>query len=514
MSSRNVQRSLNYVSQIANTAKTNIMKTWHRPITFILVCSVIFFAGTACSPEDQNSATAAHDTQSGDTQSNVTQSGDAQPGVAQTDNTQPGNTQTDATQSGETQAGAAQSATNQSDGPQQVQITDEQAKAIHERLITLDSHVDIAREYMLKPEFDPGKTTNMKVDLDKMERGGLDVAFFIIYVEQGPRTPEGYAAARQAADIKFTAIHKMVDTYPDRIEMAYHPADVKRIIESGKKVAVIGIENGFILGHDEHSLELLADYYQRGARYLGLTHSGNNDICDSSSASKKLGDTLNALHGMSDFGREVVAKANQLGMMVDVSHSSKQCMMQAVKASIAPIIASHSGVRAMADSARNLDDEQMNRLAEAGGVMQLVGYTGFIKPNPARDQASSDLEEQVRLAYGAQEFSYKLHEFTPEFQAGLIKINEDYPLATVSDFVDQIDYAVNLIGIDAVGISSDFDGGGELDGWFNAAESFNLTRELLKRGYNEQQIGKIWSGNLLRVWAEVEQAAVEKAAGE
>lgn len=387
----------------------------------------------------------------------------------------------------------------------------QQAKAIHERVIALDSHVDIAREYMLKPEFDPGKTTNMKVDLDKMEQGGLDVVVFIVYVAQGPRTPEGYAAAKKAADIKFSAIHKMADTYSNRIEIAYNSEDVKRIVDAGKKVAIIGIENGFILGYDAHSLDLLEDYYKRGARYLGLTHSGNNDICDSSSASKKWGDTENALNGMSEFGRKVVAKANDLGMMVDASHSSRQCMMQAIDASRAPIIASHSGVKAMADSSRNLDDEQMRKLAESGGVMQLVAYTGFIKPDPARNQAFNDLEESVRLEYGAEEFSYKLHEFTPSYQAGVVQINIDYPLATVSDFIDQVQYAANLIGIDHVGISSDFDGGGEVDGWSSAAESFNITVELLKRGYNEEQIGKIWSGNLLRVWAKAEQVARESA---
>lgn len=387
----------------------------------------------------------------------------------------------------------------------------QQAKAIHERVITLDSHVDIAREYMLKPEFDPGKTTTMKVDLDKMEQGGLDVVFFIVYVAQGQRTPDGYAAAKKAADIKFSAIHKMADTYSDRIEIAYHPEDVKRIIDAGKKVAIIGIENGFTLGHDEYSLALLEDYYQRGARYLGLTHSGNNDICDSSSASKKLGDTPNALNGMSEFGLEVVAKANDLGMMVDASHSSKQCMMQATEVSRAAIIASHSGVRAMADSSRNLDDEQMHKLAATGGVLQLVAYTGFIKPDAARDQAFSDLEESVRLEYGAEEFSYKLHEFTPGYQAGVVQINIDYPLATVSDYIDQVQYAIDLMGINHVGISSDFDGGGEVDGWSSAAESFNITLELLKRGYSEAQIGKIWGGNLLRVWAEAEQVARESA---
>lgn len=390
-----------------------------------------------------------------------------------------------------------------------IQADDSQdnATAIHARLLTLDSHVDIAREYMLQPEFDPGLTTSMKVDLQKMQQGGLDTVFFIVYVAQGPRTAEGYAAAKAAADKKFRAIHNMVETYPDRIALAYSPEDVTDIAATGKSVAVIGIENGFVIGNDANSLELLDDYYKRGARYLGLTHSGHNDICDSSSASSKLGDKASEHGGVSEFGKKVITRMNQLGMMVDVSHASKDCMMQAIKLSRAPIIASHSGVRAMADSTRNLSDQQMAALAKSGGVLQLVAYTGFIKPDPARDAAFSALEEKVRLEFDAAEFSYKLHEHTPNYQSGVEQINKDYPLATVADFVDQIDYAVKLMGIDHVGISSDFDGGGELDGWSNASESLNLTRELLSRSYTEEQIGQIWGGNLLRVWAEVEQIA-------
>jgi membrane dipeptidase len=158
----------------------------------------------------------------------------------------------------------------------------------------------------------------------------------------------------------------------------------------------------------------------------------------------------------------------------------------------------------MADSSRNLTDEQMTKLAKSGGVMQLVAYTGFIKPDPARDQAFTDLEEQVRLDFGAEEFSYKLHEHTPGYQAGVEKINRDYPLATVSDFIDQVDYAIKLMGIDHVGISSDFDGGGELRDWSDASQTFNITKELVARGYSEEDIAKIWSGNILRVWAKAE----------
>ena len=381
------------------------------------------------------------------------------------------------------------------------------ARAIHERVITLDSHVDIARPYLLKPEFDPGQTTNMKVDLQKMQQGGLDAVVFIVYVAQGPRTPEGYAAAKTAANIKFDALLKMAKVYGKQIEIAYRAEDVTRIAAEGKKVEIIGIENGFVIGRDAHAFDQLDHYYQLGARYMGLTHTGNNDICDSSSASIKLGDKPGEHGGVSTFGRKVIARMNQLGMIVDVSHSSEQCMLQAIKLSRAPIIASHSGVKAMAESSRNLTDEQMTKLAESGGVMQLVAYSGFIKPDPARDQAFTDLEEQVRIEFKAEEFSYKLHEHTDSYQSGVEKINRDYPLSTVSDFVDQVVYAIKLMGIDHVGISSDFDGGGELRDWRDASETFNITRELLSRGFSEQDIAKIWSGNFLRVWTGVEKTA-------
>ena len=382
---------------------------------------------------------------------------------------------------------------------------EEAARAIHERVITLDSHVDIARAYMLKPEFDPGQTTNMKVDLQKMQQGGLDAVVFIVYVAQGPRTPEGYAAAKTAANVKFDALLKMAEVYDDQIAIAYRAEDVTRIAAEGKKVEIIGIENGFVIGRDAHALEQLDHYYQLGARYMGLTHTGNNDICDSSSTSKKLGDKPGENGGVSPFGRKVIARINQLGMIVDVSHSSEQCMLQAIELSRAPIIASHSGVKAMADSSRNLTDEQMTKLAESGGVMQLVAYSGFIKPDPARYQAFTDLKEQVRIEFKAEEFSYKLHEHTDSYQSGVEIINRDYPIATVSDFVNQVVYAIKLMGIDHVGISSDFDGGGELRDWRDASETFNITRELLSRGFSEQDIAKIWSGNFLRVWTEVEK---------
>jgi len=377
--------------------------------------------------------------------------------------------------------------------------------ALHERILTLDSHVDIHSDYTLKDEYDPGKDTDMKVDLGKMEAGGLDSAFFIVYVGQTERTEENYQKAKDEAVKKFNAIHRMTDTlYADRIGLAYSPDEVRSIHEQGRKVAMIGIENGYVIGKD---LSLVEDYYKRGARYMTLAHNGHNDICDSAQAKEEFGDAEEEHGGVSDFGRQVIGEMNRLGMMVDISHVSEKCMIQAVALSKAPAIASHSGVRALADHARNLKDDQMRALAEKGGVLQLVAYPGFVKVDPARMEAREKLRQQVAVKYQAKEFDYEIHDKTPEYKAGMAVINKETPMANVQEYVDHIDYAVKIMGIDHVGISSDFDGGGEVIGWFDATETANVTKELLIRGYSEEEIGKIWGGNLLRVWAKVDEIA-------
>lgn len=382
--------------------------------------------------------------------------------------------------------------------------TTDDDKAIHQfhqSLLTLDSHVDISRDYMLLDDFDPGLKTNMKVDFDKMRRGGLDGVFFIVYVAQQKRDAAGYHAAYVAAMKKFAALHKMLDEdYPQQIKLAYTPEDVLKIHAQGKLIAMIGVENGFPIDHD---LNILDQFYHFGARYMGLTHSGNNDICDSSTPSSKLGDNKKEDKGLSKFGQSVVKRMNDLGMMIDVSHASDQCVKDVLAFSKAPIIASHSGTRALMNHPRNLPDDLLKRIADKGGDIQIVGYTGFIKADPARDKAFEDLEAKVAKIYHAKEFSYKLHENTPEYIAGTIQINKDYPLATVQQYVDQIDHAVKIAGIDHVGISSDFDGGGELRGWEDASQSENITRELLRRGYSKTDIQKIWSGNLLATWKKI-----------
>ncbi|HEX6064040.1 MAG TPA: dipeptidase [Longimicrobiales bacterium] len=372
------------------------------------------------------------------------------------------------------------------------------AREIHERVLTIDTHDDIPVNYATS-ELNPCHGTRLQVDVPKMVAGGLDVAFLIVYVGQGPRTPDGYADAKRAALNKFEAIHRLTEQLcPDAIRLAYDPDDVERIARSGQRVAVIGIENGYVIGKD---LSLIADYHRRGARYMTLAHGAHNDIADSATP------TDGEHGGLSEFGEQVVAEMNRVGMMVDVSHISKAAMLDAVRVSRAPVIASHSSARAVADHARNLDDEQLLALKQNGGVMQAVAFAPYVKVQPAeRVEAVRDLRQRLGIGGGRS-----MRELSPEKRAAyereLAEIDRKWPRATVQDFVEHIDHAVRLIGIDHVGISSDFDGGGGVAGWDSAAETFHVTLELVRRGYSESEIARLWGGNLLRVWRAVQRAA-------
>ena len=394
--------------------------------------------------------------------------------------------------------------------PAEAQETDAaliaRARAIHDRVLTIDTHDDIPLDFATA-DADPGVRGGRQVDLPKMEEGGLDAGFFVIYVGQTARTPENEAQAQADAMTKFEAIHRMAEQmYPDRIEIAYTADDFERIAASGKAIAAIGIENGYVIGHD---LSLLATYYDLGARYFGLVHNGHNDIADSANPRPNLGDAPAEHDGVSAFGAEFIAEANRLGMMIDVSHASKAAMLDAVRLSRAPVIASHSSVRALADTPRNLDDEQLLALRDNGGVMQTVALGAFVSSTAA---ARGDDLRALRADLG-------LPRFGPVDPAGLdaagraeydrrmAEIDRRWPPADVSTFVDHIDYAVELTGLDHVGISSDFDGGGGVEGWSHAGETFNVTLELVRRGYTEAQIAQLWGGNLLRVLREVERVA-------
>jgi membrane dipeptidase len=335
-----------------------------------------------------------------------------------------------------------------------------------------------------------------------MVEGGLDVAFFVVFVGQGPRTPEGHERAKELALTKFTAIRRMAEEmHPDKIGIAYRPEHVNRILRSGRRVAAIGIENGYVIGRD---LTLIRRYFDLGARYMTLTHGGHNEIGDS--ATPGAGEPASEHGGLSAFGREVVDRMNRVGMMVDVSHVAKSTSLDAIRASRAPVIASHSGVRAVNDHPRNMDDEQLLALERNGGVIQVVALGEFVKASPERRAAA----QAIYAEFGVTRAREMTAEQRAELRRRMTEVDARFPPATVEDFVNHIDYAVRLIGIDHVGISSDFDGGGGIVGWRDASETFNVTLELVRRGYTEAQIRKLWGGNLLRVWREVEKVAARR----
>ena len=272
------------------------------------------------------------------------------------------------------------------------------AQGIHERAVTIDTHDDIPANFAT-PEVDP-LDADRQVTLEKMRAGGLDAGFFVVYAGQTERTPQNYAIAKAEAMTKFEAIHRMTEEmYPDQIELAYAADDVERILGEGKLVAAIGIENGYVIGKD---LSLLETYHGLGARYVTLAHGGHNDIADSSTPRENLGDAEEEHDGLSAFGEEVVAEMNRLGIMVDVSHISKDAALDAMRVSRAPVMASHSSTRALADTPRNMDDETLLALRENGGVVQTVALGSFVKVRPEFDEARQALWDEMGIdGYGA-----------------------------------------------------------------------------------------------------------------
>ncbi|MEJ2678256.1 MAG: dipeptidase [Gemmatimonadota bacterium] len=381
------------------------------------------------------------------------------------------------------------------------------AAKVHEDALVIDTHVDISPRFAA--EVNPCQETERQVDVPKMEQGGVDAVFFIVYVGQGERTDEGYAQAEKTALDRFAAIHRMAEELcPDRIGIAYTPDDVQRIHDAGKKVAVIGMENGYMIGKD---LSLLKRYHDLGGRYLTLAHMGHNDISDS--ANPRDGEPLAEHGGLSPFGEQVVHELNRLGIMVDVSHISNEAVLDAVRASQAPVIASHSATQALVDIPRNLGDEQLKAIAANGGVVQVVGLADYVKASPPEKEAAIDSLRQAMGITSYEAWRGMTEDQRAEYRRAMEEIEQRWPRGTVSDLVDNIDHAVQVMGIDHVGISSDFDGGGGVTGWNSAAETPAVTAELLKRGYSPDDINKLWGGNLLRVWREDEQVAQRLQAG-
>jgi membrane dipeptidase len=378
------------------------------------------------------------------------------------------------------------------------------ARAIHDRALTVDTHIDtpmhMLREgWKVGERHDPSQRASGKVDLPRMAEGGLDAAFFAVFVGQSERTPEGYARAKEQAMALLDAIHKMAEDYPHLVEIAFSPDDAYRIEKEGKRAAFIGMENGYPLGKD---LSLLQEYYKRGIRYLTLCHTQDNDLCDSSTDIQNPED-----NGLTDFGKEVVAECNRLGIMVDVSHISDKSFFDVLKVTKAPVIASHSGVRAICDVPRNLSDEMLKQLALNGGVIQVCFVSSYLKkekPNPERDKALQALREKYGSGREIKDEATRA-KMRDEYEA----IFEKYPgeKATVKNLCDHIDHVIKLVGVDHVGIGTDFDGGGEVDGCEEVSQMPRITEELLRRGYSEEDIRKIWGGNLMRVFRRVVEIA-------
>lgn len=377
---------------------------------------------------------------------------------------------------------------------------EEQARDIHARILTVDTHVDTPFN-LLREDWKIGDRHRFdergggRVDLPRMIEGGLDAVFFAVFVGQGPLTPEGYRQARERADQVLGAVHDMCRDHADVIGPALDPDDADRLKREGRLVGFIGMENGYPLGTD---LDLLKSYHQRGIRYLGLVHGSDNQICDSSTDRRNPED-----NGLSAFGRDVVLECNRLGMMVDLSHASDRTFYEVLEITRTPVIASHSSARALCDSPRNLDDDMLRALAGNGGVVQICFLSSYLRtpaPNPEREAALKELAAK----YGPLR-EIEDEELRKAARAEFDDINVRFPLerASVGDVVDHIDHVIRIAGEDHVGIGTDFDGGGGVVGCEDASEMMNVTVEMLRRGYSEDRIEKIWGGNIMRVFREV-----------
>ena len=395
----------------------------------------------------------------------------------------------------------------------------QKARKIHEKAITIDTHNDINVK-----NFSENKNYTMDLDtqvnLPKMEKGGMDVTWLIVYTGQDELSPEGYQKAYENAISKFEAIHRLTEEIaPDKIGLATNSSEVRDLVKQGKKVAMIGVENAYPIGTD---LDRIKEFYDRGARYMSLSHNGHSQFCDSNTGEENDEWLYN---GLSDLGKEAIKEMNKYGIMIDVSHPSKEAIKQMFEYSKAPLIASHSSARALCNHSRNLDDELLALFKKHGGVVQTVAFSAYL--NTEKNNAFEALTDKV-YKEKADEMDFKIlerdeiHQLSQEEEdlyyenydkvklaakPEIEKLKKTTPPVDVSDFVDHIDYLVKKIGIDHVGISSDFDGGGGIEGWQDASETLNVTVELVKRGYSEEDIYKLWGENLLRVLDEVQEVA-------
>ena len=372
-----------------------------------------------------------------------------------------------------------------------------EADKIHNNYLTVDTHCDTPMN-LVESDYDLGVRHDKGcVDFPRMKEGGLDAEFLAVFTSQGPRNDSTYRKVFDEALKIIDSIHKNVEKNSTLAELAYSPDDAYRIKKEMKIAAFMGIENGYPIGND---ISRVRQFYDLGARYITLCHTSNNDICDSST--DPAGPENN---GLSPFGSQVVKEMNRLGMMVDISHISDKSFYDVLKVTNAPVLASHSSCRALCVSPRNLTDDMLVALKENGGVIQICILGNYLKtpePNPELDSKMKELKDR----YG--EFNTLSDSMKKIMRKEYKDIQKSYAKpATVKDVVDHIDHVVQVVGVDYVGIGTDFDGGGGVEGCRTASEMKNITIELLRRGYSKSDITKIWGGNIMRVLKKVEDLA-------
>jgi len=373
------------------------------------------------------------------------------------------------------------------------------AEQIHKKALTIDSHTDTPLRLM-RDGFDFGQRhdavrDHSKIDLPRMKEGGMDAIWFAVFIGQNARNDSGNFAAKMEAYRIADSIRTVVGRFSTDLGLAYTPADLEKLAGEGKGTIFIGMENAYPVGN---RIDLIDSFYNEGVRYITLCHSFNNDICDSSTDPD--GPEFN---GLSAFGEDVVKRMNELGILIDMSHASDESFYDVLALSNKPVIASHSCSRALCSHPRNLSDSMLVALASNGGVIQMCILSDYVKepvPNPERDSAIA----AVKAEFG--DFHALDNESRARYMKARFQVDEQYPqkLATVSDVVDHIDHMVEVAGIDHVGIGTDFDGGGGVEGCFDVSEMGNITLELVRRGYSEEDILKIWGSNFLRVMKEVQ----------
>lgn len=380
------------------------------------------------------------------------------------------------------------------------QTLEEKAAEIHNHAFTIDTHVDTPFN-LLDKDFDISSNHEYvrggsRVDFPRMKTGGLDGIFFAAFTSQRERTPENILKARIKADELIDSIYSTCKKYSNLAEVATSVEDGYRLEKEGKRAIFIGLENGFPLGTD---LSEVQRYYDRGVRYITLCHTSNNAICDSSTDG--YGPEFN---GLSKFGEQVVAEMNRLGILIDVSHISDSSFYDVLKLTKTPVIASHSCARAICDNPRNLTDDMLKELAKNGGVIQMCILGDYVKmPDTTTVRYQKEKELKIRYRKAGKLTKEEEEKIWDEWK----QLRIDYPKEepTVADAVDHIDHIVSLIGIEYVGIGTDFDGGGGLKDCVDVSQMMNITVELLRRNYSRSDIHKIWGGNFMRVFKEVER---------